>query len=284
MVNNDKIGAGRFRKYENSDLAGRARWAWMTLAFIAAGAGVIWVGFDESEGAQQAEQTREVWEPAGQTAVRGMAALPTSPAVESPSERPNGSTPGNDLLQSLRAPIDEAAGRDRALADLAAGIDLRALVAQPMIATPGGRTQSLQQLDRAEEVAHARLANAKRSMDLIRSAAVAAQVDARVKSDFVSQFDQFAGKSLALSQKLHTIQLQAISIARGLIAFMDENQSGYEVQDDKATFGSQALLVQFSHYLTRTSQVLQREAVVQREAAEVLQRQERTLLSLAAAR
>jgi hypothetical protein len=164
-----------------------------------------------------------------------------------------------------------------ALDELNASVDLRTAVSSESCATANGRaaaTATLLQAENSAERVHELIAQ---SVSLARSAADGASLDVAGREALREDVTNATDRTLMLSNRLRDERLQAISMARHLIAFMEENAGHYEVQDGAVRFSNESAQVQFSHFQVNTTRVLGQELLVRRETADALAEQEQLL-------
>lgn len=196
--------------------------------------------------------------------VKAVAPLPQTAAPAQPVQRPPSSTAAAGESARLHAALSEAMNSvteaERVVEQNAASLDLPSLLKPAILATSAGRQSLLVTLDRATEIANLRLKLTEQNLERVRSAAAAAPVAQDLTRDFLEEFDAHAAVTLRAGDQLHAMELQSISTARHLVAFMEQNQSNYQLRDDALSFSSQGMQVQYMHYLTQVGQQLQRES------------------------
>lgn len=185
-------------------------------------------------------------------------AAPAEPVAAPPaSAAPVGESA--KLYAALGEAMNSVYEAERVVDENAASVDLQSVLTPAKLGTSAGRRSLLVTLDRAAEIAELRQHVTERNLERVRDAAAAAPVAQNATQDFLEAFDARATVTLRAGDQLHAMELQSISTARHLVAFMEQNQSSYQLRDDALTFSSQGMQVQYMHYLTQVGQLLQRE-------------------------
>lgn len=183
-----------------------------------------------------------------------------------------------DLPQTPSSAVSRAA-----LEQLAASADLRAAVSSNNTATANGRLASAQALRQAEQSAIHVHDLVVQSVSLARTAADSAPLDPRERDQAREDLEAMTDRTLMLAGRLRDTRLQAISTARRMILFMEENAGAYEVRDGGVHFSNPADQVQFSHFQVNTSRVLGQENLLRSETAGALAEQEQLVARLSSA-
>jgi hypothetical protein len=209
---------------------------------------------------------------------RERGAVATAPPIEADLGAPRSGAPEAgaltipDLPQTPSSPVTRAA-----IEALAASADLRGAVSSENTGTPYGRLASAKLLQQAEESAlHAHDLIAQ-SVSIARAAADSASLDPLQRDHMREDVKAATERTLMLAGKLRDMRLQAISTARRMIGFMEENAGAYEVQDGAVRFSHASDQVQFSHFQVNTTRVLAEEQLVRRETSDALAEQEQLL-------
>ena len=164
-----------------------------------------------------------------------------------------------------------------ALAELAASPDLRTTVSSESCATANGRAAAAATLQAAENSAQHVHDLIEQSVAQVRSAADSAPLESVERDGLREDVRNATEHTLMLAGRLQGERLQAISAARRLLDFMEENAGSYEVQDGAVRFSNPSAQVQFSHFQVNTTRVLGQELLVRRETADALAEQEQLL-------
>ena len=170
-----------------------------------------------------------------------------------------------------------SAALQAAASEIEASIDLRAAVSSENCSTAQGRAASLAMLSAAETSAERLHQLVVQSVGLLRESAPDAKLDARRHDELRLDVAAATGRTLMLADRLRDIRLQAISTARSLIAFMEENAGGFEVRDGFVSFARQGAQDQFNHFQVNTSRVLAQELQARNETADALVEQQALL-------
>lgn len=202
----------------------------------------------------------------------------TAPPIEAdlvgqPSDRSEAPAPVIlDLPQTPSSPVTRAA-----IEELVGSADLRGAVSSEYAGTPNGRLASANLLQQAEDsVTHAHQL-IMQSVAVARAAADSASLDPLQRDQVREDVKAATDRTLMLADRLRDMRMQAISTARGMLVFMEENAGTYEVQDGAVRFAHASDQVQFSHFQVNTSRVLGEEQLVRRETADALAEQEQLL-------
>ena len=163
------------------------------------------------------------------------------------------------LYAALGQAINSVYEAERVVDENAASVHIQGALKPAKLGTSAGRQALLVMLDRAAEIAELRQQVTERNLERVRAAAVAAPVAQDATQDFLKAFDAHAAVTLRAGDQLHSMELQSISTARKMVAFMEQNQSNYQLHDDALSFSSQGMQVQYMHYLTQVGQLLQRQ-------------------------
>jgi hypothetical protein len=207
---------------------------------------------------------------------RGDLPVPSSAAdrVESmPSGDPEPAAPViPDLPQTPSSPLTRAA-----IDELTSSADLRSAMSSDSAGTPNGRLASASLLQQAEESALRVHDLVEQSVTVARMAADAAPLDP-VEGDHIrADVKAATDRTLMLAGRLRDTRLQAISTARRMIVFMEENAGAYEIRDGAVRFTNASEQVQFSHFQVNTTRVLGEEKLVRNETVDALAEQEQLL-------
>ena len=155
--------------------------------------------------------------------------------------------------------------------------DLRAVVSSENAGTPNGRLAASQLLQQAAGSVMRVHELVVQSVMRARLAADSAPLDSaqhlHLREDLLAATD----RTLLLADRFRDIRLQAISTARGMLAFMEDNAGHYEVRDGAVRFAKASDQVQFSHFQVNTSRVLGQEHLVRGETTDALTEQEQLL-------
>jgi hypothetical protein len=177
-----------------------------------------------------------------------------------------------DLPETPSSPVTRAA-----IVELAASADLRAAVSSRNTGTPNGRLAATQLLQQAEESVIQVHDLIVQSVMVARAAADSALLDPVERDHIRGDVRAATDRTLMLAGKLKETRLQAITTARRMLAFMEENTGGYDVQDGTVRFSRASDQVQFSHFQVNTNRILQQEHLVRGETADALAEQEQLL-------
>jgi hypothetical protein len=163
----------------------------------------------------------------------------------------------------LRAALGEAMNSvseaERVVDEAVASLDFTSLLKPANLGSAAGRQSLLGMLERAEEIANLRRQVTEQNLERVRLAAAAAPVAPGTSQEFLRTFEVRALTTSRAAEKLHDMEMQTISTARHMIAFMEQNPSNYRLHDEAVTFNSQGMQVQYMHYVTQVGQLLQRE-------------------------
>lgn len=170
---------------------------------------------------------------------------------------------------------------ERVVDENVASLDLQSLMKPANLGTADGRRTLLSMLERAEEIANLRIQLTEQNLQRVRSAAVAAPVAPDVTRDFLQTFDAHAVATSRAAEQLRDMELQSVSTARHMIAFMAQNVPNYRLNGDALMFKSQGMQVQYMHYLAQVGQMLQRETRARGLDVAARQDQARLVQSLA---
>jgi hypothetical protein len=177
-----------------------------------------------------------------------------------------------DLPQTPSSPLTRAA-----IAELAASADLRGAMSSENSSTPNGRLASAKLLQRAEDsMIHAHDLVVQ-SVSVARAAADSAPFDPVEHDQVRADVGAATDRTLMLAGRLRDTRLRAISAARRMLVFMEENAGAYEVRDGEVHFDQASEQVQFSHFQVNASRVLGQEWLVRSETVDALAEQEQLL-------
>ena len=129
----------------------------------------------------------------------------------------------------------------------------------------------------AESLASERLASAEREMNSVLAMARSSNLETAVKAQVLTDLEQTYTQSLQQHRRLHAAQMQAISISRGLVQFMEDNHASYDSRLGQPVFQSAAMTVQFNHYMAHVSQSVGRESKLEHET-QLTRKREQSLL------
>ena len=165
----------------------------------------------------------------------------------------------------------------QALETLLSSPDLRATVSSENAGSPSGRLESARLLQQADESVARMHELITQSVALARAAADSASLTPAERDQVREDVKAVTDRTLMLADRFRGIRLQAISTARGMIDFMEQNAGRYEVRDGAVYFTHPSDQVQFSHFQVNTNRVLGQENLVRGETADALAEQEQLL-------
>ena len=184
------------------------------------------------------------------------------------------------------APIVDAAARpdaspsatiQAAAREIAASVDLRDVIDTESCSSAEGRAASLATLAAAETAAARVHELVGQSVAQLRESVEDGRLDARARDALRQDVDSATERTLMLAGRTRDIRLQAISTARSLLVFMEENAGGFEVRDGFIRFSRPAAQDQFNHFQVNTARVLAQEVQARNEMADALVEQEALL-------
>lgn len=197
------------------------------------------------------------------------AAVPGAPAAAAIPAPQSAATLAAD------APLFPVTGS--ALDELASSVDLRPTVSSENCGTANGRAAAMATLQQAEDSTQHVYELIAESVTQARAAADNASLDAAGREALHEDVRNATDRTLMLSGRLRDARHQAITTARRLITFMDDNAGGFEVQDGAVRFSNQSAQVQFSHFQSNTTRVLGEELLVRKETVDALAEQDQLL-------
>jgi len=181
------------------------------------------------------------------------------------------------------APVVDAAGRleappsaaiQAATREIAASVDLRDAIDTESCSSAEGRAASLATLAAAETAAARVHDLIVQSVAQVRESVEGSRLDARARDALRQDVEAATERTLMLAGRTRDIRLQAISTARSLVDFVEENTGGFEVRDGFIHFSRPAAQDQFNHFQVNTARVLAQEMQARNEMAQALVEQE----------
>jgi hypothetical protein len=239
------------------------------------------------KGEQRSRQVRGIWW-LGAAALAGGGALLGYRLVGTGAHPPAAPAPATLAADAspAAAPVVDAAARLESLPstavqaasrEIAASVDLREVIDSESCGSAEGRAASLATLASAETAAARVHELVVQSVAQVREAVDDSRLDARTRDALRQDVEAATERTLMLAGRTHDIRLQAISTARSLVAFMEENAGGFEVRDGFIRFSRPAAQDQFNHFQVNTARVLAQEMQARNEMAQALVEQEALL-------
>lgn len=214
---------------------------------------------------------------------------PAHPATENETVSPvstiSGGSPavvsGRPTLSALQRAIAKAYDGDKLRAKRAADSLLPDVLGATALSTPSGRSHAMTVLATAENLASERLASAELEMNSVLAMARSSNLETAVKAQVLADLEQTYTQSLQQHRRLHAAQMQANSISRGLVQFMEDNQASYDSRLGQPVFQTAAMTVQFNHYMAQVSLAVGRESKLEHETQVTREREQLLLQGVA---
>lgn len=240
---------------------------------VAAVAGGLVVGLTwwswQSGGGNDASVPAAPIAPGGVRAAEPSTAEPDVDVLSAPTVGGGGRTAsasGSDVAQEGASRANSGYSARTSAAALAE------LVAAPLIATPAGRSHAMAELAEAERQVIQRMTEAQREGHAHATGNPEGAADATAQARSATPSGAGEASSVPPQQRLYAAQLQAITILRSLVTFMEENEAAYDIIQGQPAFRTSGQSVQFSHFLAQASRSIGRVASTEREQREPLRR------------